>query len=409
MVKIKGIFLWLVISAFLISSGPQKNLDIVYLTYTQDPSKSITVQWHGPASQKQSVVSYRKRGDSEWQQSSGSSIKPDKFNLLIHKVHLLSLSSNTFYEFKIGNAKETHLFRTLPSSLSESPLQFVVAGDAYRSLASFRKTNRQIGKKDPDFVVVGGDIAYTYSNKVPFKGKEWEIKRWMTFFSEWRSSIVGKGGRMIPILPVVGNHDVPKPLVNPNKTSVLLYQLFAFTEDNLSYRAIDVGSYLSLILLDTNHTYPIQGTQTDWLKGALKERAAVPYKFAVYHVGAFPSVYDYNAKIPTSVRNLWCPLFEDSGVQVAFENHNHAFKRTFPIKQGKIDASGVTYIGDGCWGVKPRKTVSKAWYLDKKLKKNCFSFVSLSEQGCDIVSYANTGEVIDIAPHFTAEPSEAAH
>ena len=228
------------------------------------------------------------------------------------------------------------------------------------------------------------------------------MKRWTTFLSEWKSSLIGKDGRMIPIVPVVGNHDVPKGMVDPGKTPVLLYQLFAFAKENVSYRALDVSSYISFMLLDTNHSYPIQGTQTEWLSQALKERSNVPYKFAVYHVGAFPSVYDYKSKISKKIRESWCPLFEENGVQLAFEHHNHAYKRTFPIKQEQVNAKGVIYMGDGCWGVKPRKP-HKAWYLEKRLKKNCFNLISLSENGCDVVAYSNTGDVLDVVPHFTAE------
>jgi hypothetical protein len=61
----------------------------------------------------------------------------------------------------------------------------------------------------------------------------------------------------------------------------------------------------------------------------------------------------------------------------AFENHNHAFKRTHPIKASQVDPTGVVYIGDGSWGVNPRKT-NDLWYLDKKSRKNCILLVELT-------------------------------
>jgi len=37
---------------------------------------------------------------------------------------------------------------------------------------------------------------------------------------------------------------------------------------------------------------------------------------------------------------------------MAMENHVHSFKRTYPIKQGKINTEeGIVYIGDGSWAV----------------------------------------------------------
>lgn len=406
--KKKGLILWIVMCLLLNSSGPQRNPEIVYLTYTQDPTSSITVQWHSSTSQNDSTVFYRKQGGEAWEEVKGSSVRPNQSDWIVHRVDLAELAPNTYYQFRIGKEAKIHLFRTLPNDINEKALKVAIGGDAYRFLSAFRKTNRQVAKQDPDFVIIGGDIAYTEASKAPFRGKEWEMKRWMTFFSEWASAMVGKDGRMIPIVPVVGNHDVPKKRPDPRTTPVTFYQIFALPKENISYRVLDIGNYLSFLLLDTDHSYPIAGEQTEWLKGALEERKDVLYKFAAYHVSAFPSVYSYNTKIAKSIRDNWCPLFEEYGVPVAFEHHNHSFKRTYPIKAEQINANGVIYVGDGCWGVKPRKPVSKAWYLEKKAKKTTFSMVTLLPTGCDIVSYTNTGETIDAVPRISAKSLKAA-
>eukprot|EP00344_Euplotes_crassus_P009363 CAMPEP_0197016916 /NCGR_PEP_ID=MMETSP1380-20130617/79245_1 /TAXON_ID=5936 /ORGANISM="Euplotes crassus, Strain CT5" /LENGTH=84 /DNA_ID=CAMNT_0042443941 /DNA_START=1941 /DNA_END=2191 /DNA_ORIENTATION=- len=35
---------------------------------------------------------------------------------------------------------------------------------------------------------------------------------------------------------------------------------------------------------------------------------------------------------------------------MSFENHVHGFKRTKPLKGGKVAEGGTVYIGDGSWG-----------------------------------------------------------
>mmetsp|Transcript_29034 Transcript_29034/g.28711 ORF Transcript_29034/g.28711 Transcript_29034/m.28711 type:complete len:88 (+) Transcript_29034:1145-1408(+) len=35
---------------------------------------------------------------------------------------------------------------------------------------------------------------------------------------------------------------------------------------------------------------------------------------------------------------------------MSFENHVHGFKRTKPLKGGKVAEDGTVYIGDGSWG-----------------------------------------------------------
>ncbi len=52
------------------------------------------------------------------------------------------------------------------------------------------------------------------------------------------------------------------------------------------YNVLDCGNYLSLLLLDSGHTHPVEGAQTDWLKQTLAARQHVSHVFPVYHVPA---------------------------------------------------------------------------------------------------------------------------
>ena len=163
-----------------------------------------------------------------------------------------------------------------------------------------------------------------------------------------------KEGRLIPFLIVPGNHDIL-----PDHYE-LFFTLFAFPQKQL-YRSMQFGNYLTLFLLDTGHFQPVEGRQTVFLKKALAAAANIPYKFAVYHEAAYPSYYPYNGITPKKIRTHWVPLFEEYHLTAAFENHNHAYKRTYPIKANQIDPDGVTYFGDGSWGVTPRGP-SDQWY-----------------------------------------------
>jgi hypothetical protein len=58
--------------------------------------------------------------------------------------------------------------------------------------------------------------------------------------------------------------------------------------------------------------------------------------------------------------------FSTPGMTTAFENHDHAGKRTKLIKSDDADPSGVLYVGDGCMGQSPR-AVDQAgrYYLER--------------------------------------------
>lgn len=368
----------------------------LYLSWLRDPTTTMVVQWHSDIKSKSSEVLYRKMGETKWQKQVGSAVSLKRYSRLVHTVELTGLEPDTMYQFCLCNGKVPYRFRTCPKAGGRA-LRFAVGGDVYFYLYLLRQMNKEIAKKDPDFVIVGGDIAYTQGHKSFFKGKDWEIKRWTTFFREWKKQMVAPDGRLIPMVPVVGNHDVKNAVKYPKAGRPIFYDLFAMRENTYSYRALDFGSYFSLFLLDTGHTHPIEGEQSSWLNEALSSRKEVPYKMAAYHVAAYPSVYSYTSKVPTLMRETWVPLFEQYGMKAAFENHNHAYKRTYPLKEGRVDPTGVLYLGDGAWGVPPRKpvTATKEWYLAKTLRQNCFWLVELQKEKCAIKSYDIRGKLIE--------------
>ncbi len=371
---------------------------VLYLTWMHDPTTTMTVHWHTTDEDRTSQVAYRKKGESQWQFKEGIYGALTKTNLLVHTVELHELEPGEEYQFRLVGKRGIYHFNTLPKTLSR-PIRFVVGGDAYFYLSVLRKMNEQIAAKDPDFVVVGGDIAYTNGRRAVFKGKGWEIKRWRTFLREWKRQMVTSDGRMIPIVPVLGNHDVKASTLISMSHHFLFYELFATPEKEIPYRVLDAGDYLSLFLLDSGHTYHIEGRQTQWLKKKLSERENVPYKMAAYHIAAYPSVYPYRGQSPNKIRMQWNPLFERYHLNVAFEHHNHAYKRTHPMKGNKIDPDGVIYMGDGSWGVTPRKP-KKLWYLANTAQVNAVCLITLSRDLGLIEAMSIQGEILDSVATF---------
>lgn len=370
-----------------------KSPSVLYLTWMHDPTTTMTVQWQTDDSDRVSTVLYRKLGEAEWQSQEGIFAPIPKTHLLVHTVELDELEPGAEYLFCLQGKTGEFRFRTLSSSLAK-PVKFVVGGDAYYYFSTMHKMNQQIAALDPDFVVVGGDIAYTNGRRAVFKTKGWELRRWRTFLKEWKTQMVTSDGRMIPILPVLGNHDIKASALDKNHKDFLFYELFALQEEGIPYRVFDVGNYLSLFLLDSGHSFHIGGQQSTWLKKTLSSRENIPYKMAAYHISAFPSVYPYRGSGAKKIRTEWSPLFERYHLNVAFEHHNHAYKRTHPMKGSKIDPDGVIYMGDGSWGVNPRKP-KKLWYLDAAAQTNAVCLVTLSAEKAEVKAIGIRGEEID--------------
>lgn len=378
------------------------NMTALYLSWYADPTTTMTICWHTPENEESDTI-YLQNTDNQWHAIVGS--HEHLRYLLVHTVRLAHLQPNTEYSFRIGTNPTIYKFRTAPDDLTH-PIQFIIGGDADHSTKLFRKMNQTIVEKDPLFCVIGGDIAYAIKT-TPFRFASSAFNRWISFLSIWKEQMITKEGRIIPLILGAGNHDIEK------EDSSLFFTLFPFPEKHL-YRSIDFEKYLSLILLDTDHLDPIEGTQTDWLNHVLSERERIPFRLAIYHEAAYPSYYPYHGTIPKKIRTFWCPLFDKYKITAAFENHNHAFKRTHPMTNGEVDSHGIVYFGDGCWGAPPRKT-NDMWYLAKRARKNNVYFVTLTEKEASIEAINLIGEVFDSVsitkkdPFSVSEPQAELH
>ena len=180
------------------------------------------------------------------------------------------------------------------------------------------------------------------------------------------------------MISCIGNHEVDGGYKKKREQSPQYLSLFDGLFRETTYGVLDIGDYLSLVLLDTGHIAPIGGEQTDWLESALEERQERPHLIVANHVPAYPSHRSPEGKdgaFGTGEANRlhWCPLFENFKVDAVLEHHDHTFKRSHPLTDGQIDKNGVLYLGDGSWGKlrapnKPEQrpylaTVGKAYHI----------------------------------------------
>lgn len=331
---------------------------IVYSYFIDDPVTGIHISWIS-SSDSDPVMHLRRRGTTQWstRQVTRSAVIPGS-SFMLYEVKLTGLREDTAFEFRLGQGDEIMRFRTLPARL-ERPINFVNGGDLYHSASLMVPTTKAAAGVNPYFAVVGGDWAYA-------DGDPEKVERWFRLFEIWQKYMVTNDGFMVPFVPAIGNHEVAGGF-NQTSMQAPLYFTFFDKPDKRSYLTVDIGDYLSLILLDTNHVNPVAGEQTRWLESQLTERYHVPHVFPAYHIPAWPSFRPFDNHHSSVVRQNWVPLFERYGVTLAFENHDHTFKRTKPIRNNEEHEDGVVYIGDGSWGVGTRRAddAHQRWYLEK--------------------------------------------
>ncbi len=317
----------------------------LFLTWRRDPTTTMTVQWVGVVGETaDTTVSYAGLKAESWK-TQPAVVRPYPLSdFKVFRAELTGLAPGTDYQFRVGKRSPTYRFRTMPAKAADT-IHFISGGDCGVN-AHAVANNVQAARQDPMFAVVGGDLGYD-------NGRSVEVS--LAFLRNYSRHMVGRDGRLIPMIACIGNHEVDGGYNKPRAKAPFFYALFDGLYPETGFATLDFGDYLSLVLLDTGHTTPIAGAQADWLEKTLKARAAHPNVLVVNHVPAYPShrpSEGVSGKVGTGENNRkhWVPLFQKYRVPAVLEHHDHTFKRTKPLLDGLADDNGVLYLGDGSWG-----------------------------------------------------------
>ncbi|MCC6277863.1 MAG: metallophosphoesterase family protein [Oligoflexia bacterium] len=314
----------------------------------------------------------------------------------VHRVTVNHLAPGTRYYYvveKDGKALDVErFFETLPQDTDE--IRFVAGGDTDVG-EEVALMNKAAAQTNPHFVLMGGDIAY--DNGLPTSAAKWD--RWLRY---WQDHMKTPDGRVIPIVAAIGNHEALGGFNSSPSKAPYYYKYFE--QGGKSYFRRNFSNIMGLVVLDSDHTENSEGPQRDFLTESLTHFNGLPLTAALYHVGLYPSVRDYQGSGHKKLRRLWEPVFSKFNLSMAFENHDHSLKRTHPIKNGQIDMGGTVYLVDGCWGKGPREVNDKSWYLVQAQSKRHFWLVNATKNGARLRAIGESGEVLD----QTLIPSRAA-
>ncbi len=299
------------------------------------------------------------------------------FKMETYYVSLKDLAENRLYYIVIKDSEdesELFWFKTLPKNPQR--LSIIGGGDSRTNPDIRRAANKMVAKLQPDFVIFDGDFTEDSNAK--------QIQQWL---DDWQLTI--KDGRLIPIVPAMGNHEKGK--IMPN----------VFDIPANSYYSLNFGNLLHLSILNT--TIKIEGEQTQWLEKDLENAQDKIWRMAVFHKPMRPH---YSKKREgNDIYNAWAGLFFDKKVQLILEGDTHVCKVTYPIRPAqdstadegfvRDDENGSVYIGEGTWGAPLRKADDlKSWTLDAAAI-NQFKWIFIDKNNVEIrtIKYENVDKV----------------
>ena len=320
-------------------STPQP--DHVVLTWSGDPRTTQAMQWRTSLQVTNGWVEYWPEEIPAGGETASTNRVQARVKVLLdkrlvndreiawHTAELTRLRPGSAYRYRVGAGNAAHwtearAFRTAPEA--EAGFCFVYMGDAQTELAKWGGLLDQAWHRHPGlaFVLIAGDLVN--------RGAERD---------DWDGLL--RGGRGVldqrPLVPVLGNHDC-----QGGHPSFYLKQ-FALPRNGPSgleaerAYAFEYGPVLFLVL-DSNSD-PLK--QTAWMEQQLS-RTQARWKIVSYHHPLYSSA---PRRDQAALRKAWGPLFDHYHVDLALQGHDHAYLRTYPMRDGQrvADASqGTVYV-----------------------------------------------------------------
>ncbi len=397
----------LCLPSLLLAFSPQH----VVFTWQGDTGTTLTVNYqtlggrkvptqvfHDTQPREGRIAEYRHRAEGRSFQIPGIE---DRW---IHRVELTGLTPGatvflTVGDPALGTSRELKV-RTIPHD--DRPLRFIAGGDL-DAKHDTREMLREAARFSPDFALIGGDIAYD-------DGRLDNLGLWDSWLSYWSEEMITPDGYAIPFVAAIGNHEVRGGYGGSIEDAPFYFSFLGQHPESRTYFAHQFGANLVVLSLDTGHIATHDGPQTQWLEETLERFKDVPFRAAQYHVPLYPSTRSYDDRWATLGRKHWLPLFDRYELTVAFENHEHTFKRSHLLRNNEVVAErGTLYLGDGAWGREQRPiTKGGRWYLNKAAQALHFWVVDVDRHGLVYRAIDPLGRTFDVYPAETPGAEAAA-
>lgn len=276
-------------------------------------------------------------------------------------------------------------FRTAPDS-ERAPVRFMVIGDFGAG------TDEQLMVRDQmlahsegvDLLLTTGDNAYS-------DGDWHELHQHV--FGVYQELLT-----RVPVFPVPGNHDYNTDAAAPYLANFFLPEQARKDGDQERYYAIDWGPMHFVALDDNDPMLEIRSDndddEIDWLEDDLAA-ASRPWTVASFHQ---PVYSEHESRTPSLLNLAWyVPLFEEHGVQLALQGHNHFYERYPAVKGGEVSSlaeGGTVYVTTGGGG-RSLYALKDPELREVGVEEHHFLLGEIDDCELSIQAISKTGELLD--------------
>jgi hypothetical protein len=327
----------------------------IHLAQGPDAARSRVISWSGPAG----AAAEMRYGTSAQGMSNVATIVertvdgvPDR---VYHHAELDGLAPSSTYRYEIrlaGGPSRSGSFTTAPATAN--PFRFAAVGDMGAGDAGTAVT-RRISAAHPDLVLFVGDLCYAdrtgsgdLNGLAPIPGIQQDLSTW----DRWLDQIEPSAGTT-PWMFTTGNHEMEAGQ-GPRGYDGFLARMhvpqtrpgapyYWFRHQNVAFVALDANDVTYQIRYNAGYT---QGAQDRWLADVLPWLRAdrtidfivVGFHFCMYCTNGFHGS-------DGGPRDRWGGLFDEHGVDLVVNGHNHSYERTHPTRGGEPSRDDAGWVG----------------------------------------------------------------
>jgi hypothetical protein len=312
---------------------------------------------------------------------------------LIHQLTLTDLEPEMLYYFKTqapvpNGSLETKLQTFQTAMKPGSPFAFVVFCDTQANPDKLKRLSEAAWELRPNFVMIGGDLVTTGSNK----------SHWTEHFFPHMRPLIDS----VPFYPVIGNHE---------QNSMHYYDYVKLPEPEYFY-TFKQGD-IQFFMIDSNKDLRPGSEQYRWLDRELAASTSL-WKICMHHHPPFSSDDDYGNDWKHAVEEMTfgepatkpiVALYDKHHVDIVWNGHIHSYERTWMIRHGKpVKKNGTTYLITGGAGGGLESFGPYRPPFQRHIKTgHHFTYVTAFGGQLDMKAYDIEGRLFD---HFTFEKTE---
>ena len=334
----------------------------LHVAFGADPTTEVAVAWSSAPS---AAVSFRYGPTGQGLATVGelqSRAVLGVSDRVYHRAVLERLAPDTTYEYVVthaGGEPSRGRFTTAP--VTPRTFTFAALGDMGATADGATITGR-IAAVEPDLVFFVGDLCYADrlggGAEALFTTGPLPVQQDLTAWDKWLVQIAPSASRT-PWMFTTGNHEMEVgqgPLGYDGFLARMHLPVsrkaagpyYSFRYGNVGFVALDANDASYEITHNLGYT---GGAQDAWLASTLARlRGDEAIDFIV--VGFHHCMYCTNAVHASDggPRARWGGLFDQYGVDLVINGHNHSYERTHPVRAGAIERGGTVYVTAGAGG-----------------------------------------------------------